>query len=222
MKNMKNYNVIAFDLDGTLTNPERGLIASFSYALDKMGIPYESKESLKRFIGPPLYDEWRRVYGFTQEKATEALLVFREFYAVYGWWDNEMYEGVPEMLNALRSSGKRLLLATSKPEIFAKKILDLFKISEYFDFIGGASTDKTRDKKHEVLEYGLDALGITDRSECILVGDRIYDAEGARVCGMDSLGVLYGHGSREEIEASGFTAVCESVSDIVKILVNYN
>lgn len=216
---MKKYDVIAFDLDGTLTNPERGLIASFVYALGKMGVDYGEKEELKRFIGPPIYEEWQRVFGFTPEESSEALLIFREYYSVYGWWDNEMYQGVPEMLRALCESGKKIILATSKPEVFARKILDLFDIAKYFDYVGGADTDKTRDKKHEVLAYSMASLGVTDTSRVILVGDRVYDAEGARACGVDSLGVLYGHGSREEIENSGFNYICESVEDIAKTLI---
>ena len=216
---MKKYDVIAFDLDGTLSDPSRGLIASFVYALKKMGVDYGEPESLKRFIGPPLYDEWQRVFGFTKEEAARALLIFREFYQVYGWWDNEIYDGVPKMLSDLKAAGKKIILATSKPEVFAIKILKMFDIAKYFDFIGGAATDKTRDKKAEVLEYSLNSIGITDRSGVILVGDRIYDAEGAGECGIDSMGVLYGHGSREEILSSGFTLIAETTADISKILI---
>lgn len=216
---MKKYDIIAFDLDGTLTDPAHGLILSFEYGLKKMGVDFGTKESLKRFIGPPLYDEWRSEFGFTPEQATEALRLFREYFAVYGWWDNEMYEGVPEMLARLKAAGKRIALATSKPEIFARQILNLFNLTEYFDFIGGASTDKTRDKKHEVLEYVLAGLGDPPRDTVILVGDRKYDAEGARLVGIDSMGVSYGHGSKEEIAASGFDLTVDSVSAIADALI---
>ena len=216
---MKKYDIIAFDLDGTLTNPERGLVASFVYALGKMGVDYGEKAKLKRFIGPPIYEEWQRCFGFTPEESTKALLVFREYYSVYGWWDNEIYPGVKEMLEKLKRAGKKIILATSKPEVFAKKILELFDISIYFDFIGGAATDKTRDKKSEVLEYGLQSIGARDRSRVILVGDRIYDAEGAKICGIDSLGVLYGHGSEEEVRSGGFTLVANTVEEIADILI---
>ena len=110
---MKKYDIIAFDLDGTLTNPERGLKESFAYALRKWNIPFSSKEELKRFIGPPLYEEWQRCYGLSPEQSAEMLLTFREFYAVYGWWDNEIYPGVPEMLRELKNRGKKIILATS-------------------------------------------------------------------------------------------------------------
>ena len=216
---MKKYDIIAFDLDGTLTNPERGLIASFVYALGKMGVDYGEKNELKKFIGPPIYEEWQRCFGFTPEESSKALLIFREFYSVYGWWDNEIYPGVKEMLEKLKNSGKKIILATSKPEIFAKKILELFDISKYFDFIGGAATDKTRDKKSEVLEYSIKSVGVSDKSKVILVGDRVYDSEGAIACGIDSLGVLYGHGSEEEIRSAGFTYIVNNVEDIANLLI---
>ena len=216
---MKKYDTIAFDLDGTLTNPERGLIASFVYALGKMGVDYGEKAELKRFIGPPIYEEWQRCFGFTPEESAKALLIFREYYSVYGWWDNEIYPGVKEMLERLKRAGKKIILATSKPEIFAKKVLDLFDISKYFDFIGGAATDKTRDKKSEVLEYSLHGVGVYDHSRAILVGDRIYDAEGAKLCGIDSLGVLYGHGSESEVRSAGFTYIVNNVDDIADLLI---
>ena len=216
---MKKYDTIAFDLDGTLTNPERGLIASFVYALGKMGVDYGEKAELKRFIGPPIYEEWQRCFGFTPEESAQALLIFREYYSVYGWWDNEIYPGVKEMLERLKRAGKKIILATSKPEIFAKKVLDLFDISKYFDFIGGAATDKTRDKKSEVLEYSLHGVGVYDHSRAILVGDRIYDAEGAKLCGIDSLGVLYGHGSESEVRSADFTYIVNNVDDIADLLI---
>ena len=214
---MKKYDIIAFDLDGTLSDPSHGLIASFVYALKKLGINYGTPEHLKRFIGPPIYEAWQEEFGFTPEESANALLIFREYYQVYGWWDNVLYPGVPEMLKELKEAGKTIVLATSKPEIFAKKILNLYDIAKYFDFIGGAATDKVRDRKHEVLEYSLNAVN-ADRTRAILVGDRIYDAEGARVCGIDSMGVLYGHGSREEISSAPFKFVAENVEDINKIL----
>lgn len=215
---MKEYKYVAFDLDGTLTDPESGLTSGFAYALTKMGIDYGDKKNLRRFIGPPLKAEFCAVYALTDSEAEECVRLFREYFSVYGWWDNKLYAGVPEMLSRLKTSGKKLLLATSKPEIFAKKILRLFDIEKYFDFIGGATLDHTRVEKSEVLNYSLDSFGAEDREACILVGDRIYDAQGARACSIDSIGVLYGHGSEEEISSSGFTYIAKTVSDIAKIL----
>ena len=214
---MKEYTAIAFDLDGTLTDPEAGLTSAFAYGLSKMGIDFGEKKNLRRFIGPPLKAEFMKVYGFNDAEAEECVRLFREYFSVYGWWDNKLYPGVPEMLSEFKSRGKKIILATSKPEIFAVKILRLFDIEKYFDFIGGATLDHTRVEKNGVLSYSLDSAG-ADREHSVLVGDRRFDAEGAAFCGIDSLGVLYGHGSREEIESAGFTYTAESVSDILKIL----
>ena len=215
---MKKYDIIAFDLDGTLTNPERGLVAGFRYAFDKLGVKYGKPESLKRFIGPPLFDEWKKCFGFDDDECNEALRVFREFYDVYGWRENDVYPGIPEMLSELKSSGKRLVVATSKPEMVANKVLRLFDLAKYFDFISTATIDKKRDKKCEVLKYALESIGSPDKDKCILVGDRVFDADGARLVGIDSLGVLFGHGSRAEIEGGGFNYIAESVAGILKIL----
>jgi phosphoglycolate phosphatase len=184
-----------------------------------MGQDVSDKEFLKRFIGPPLHDEWQQVYGFSPEEAAEAVRLFREFFSVYGWWDNELYDGIPEMLNTLKNRGKYIVLTTSKPEVFARKILELFDIAKYFDFIGGASTDRSRDKKWQVIEYVFENIGLRDRSRAILVGDRKYDAEGAALTGIDSLGVLYGHGSEEEIRTAGFTYVVSGVDDISELII---
>ncbi len=213
---MNDYEVIAFDLDGTLTDPEEGLTSGFAYALSKMQVPYESKKSLSRFIGPPLKAEFMTVYGFSDEEAEECVRLFREYFSVYGWWDNKLYDGIPEMLDTLKKNEKKLILATSKPEVFAKKILKLFNIDKYFDFIAGATLDHTRVEKSEVLAYALKSVG--EDGKAILVGDRKFDAHGAAACGIDSLGVLYGHGSLEEIENAGFTYIAQTVSDILKFL----
>lgn len=218
MKNDKKYDVIAFDLDGTIANPERGLIAGFEYTFDAFGLPYSGREELKHFIGPPLREEWQNYFGISRERAEAAVHLFRDYYSVFGWWDNELYAGIPEALRELKARGKRLTLATSKPEVFAKKILALFGIDDCFDFIAGAASDVVRDKKHEVLNYALENLGEPNRASCILVGDRKYDVEGARLCGIDSMGVLWGHGTRAELEAAGAGLIVESVAEMLEKL----
>ena len=215
---MKKYDIIAFDLDGTLSDPSRGFIAGCKYAFNKKGMKCEDDERLKRFIGPALFNEWQICYGLTPDEARETVMLFREYYSIYGWWDNEIYPGVREMLKALKARGKKLILATSKPEIFARKILEKFSLTEYFDFIGAATSNLKRERKWEVLEYALNGVGATYLSRCIMVGDRKYDAEGAAMCGIDSLGVLYGHGSRDELEAAGFKYICESCEEVLKII----
>lgn len=214
---MKKYDVIAFDLDGTLTDPERGLVDGFIYAFKKMGISdYGDRDSLRRFIGPSLYVVWQDEFGLNEKTVVDAIEKFREYYNIYGWWDNKVYSGVVEMLELLRAAGKTIVLATSKPENTAIKIMRLFGLDKYFDFMGGASGDN-RDHKWQVLDYSLNAVG-ADRSRAILVGDRIYDAEGAAKCGIDSLGVRWGHGSAEELETAGFTILANSPEEVANIL----
>ncbi len=215
---MKDYDVIAFDLDGTLSDPEQGLVDGFIYAFKKMGVTdYGDRDSLRRFIGPSLYVVWQNEFGFDEQTVLLAIDKFREYYNIYGWWDNKVYDGIFDMLAALKAAGKTVVLATSKPEDTALKIMKLFGLDKYFDFMGGAS-GVTRDHKWQVLDYSLNAVG-ADRSKAILVGDRMYDAEGAAKCGIDSLGVAWGHGSRAELESSGFTHIAETPADVVNYLI---
>lgn len=221
-ENMKKYDVIAFDLDGTLSDPARGLIQGFVYCFKKLNLPYESEEWLRRYIGPSLYEEWQEDFGFTPDEANAAIEVFREYYNVYGWWDNTLYPGIAEMLSALKLAGKTVVLATSKPLDTAKKVLELFGLTDCFDFIGGAGNHQN-DQKWQVLKWSLENVGIDvtrkdDLTRCILVGDRKYDAEGARIVGIDSMGVLYGHGDYEELSSSGFTYLVNTVDEISALL----
>ena len=214
---MKKYDFIAFDLDGTLSDPEHGLVEAFIYAFKKMGVKdYGDRDSLRRFIGPSLYEVWQDEFGFTKETVVDAIEKFREYYNIYGWWDNTLYDGIPEMLRELKARGKTVILATSKPEDTARKIIALFELGQYFDFQGGASGD-TRDHKWQVLEYSMRSVNALPEST-VLVGDRKYDAEGAKICGIDSIGVAWGHGSREELEASGFTHIVASPKELLEIL----
>lgn len=214
---MKEYSIIAFDLDGTLTDPENGLVEGFIYAFKKMGVTdYGSRDSLRRFIGPSLYEVWQDEFGFTKETVTDAIEKFREYYNIYGWWDNKVYHGIYELLARLKESGKTLILATSKPEDTAIKIMKLFGLDKYFDFLGGAKGDD-RDHKWQVLNYALNAVG-ADREKAILVGDRMYDAEGAKICGIDCLGVTWGHGGREELEKAGCTYIADTTEQTLELL----
>ena len=215
---MKKYSVIAFDLDGTLTNPERGQLSGFEYAFKKHGVAYPSRDWLKKYIGPPIHREWREEYGFTSEKVAEMIETYREYYNIYGWWDNEVYEGIVELLSGLKAAGKKIILATSKPEFIARKILTLFGLDGYFDFIGGAAEDETRHLKEEVLRYSLSSLGDYEPTEAVLVGDRKYDAEGAAMCGVGALGVSYGHGTADELATAGFITIADSPAAVADIL----
>ena len=212
---MKKYKVIAFDLDGTLSNPEKGQLTGFEYAFKKHGIKYPSREWLKKYIGPPIHDFWQEDFGLSLEKVIEMIESYREYFNIYGWRENELYEGIHEMLTSLKNSGYTLVVATGKPEGIANKILKRFDLTKYFVFIGGATEDESRHRKADILKYVLDNVG-AKAEDAILVGDRKFDAEGANALGADSVGVSWGHGSAEELENAGFTVIVNSPEEIVK------
>ncbi|MBQ8321831.1 MAG: HAD-IA family hydrolase [Clostridia bacterium] len=214
---MKKYEVIAFDLDGTLTNPERGQLTGFEYALKKHSITYPSREWLKRYIGPPIHDVWQLDFNLSFEKVVEMIETYREYYNVYGWRENDIYPDIHEMLSELKARGYKLAVATGKPEKIAKRILRLFALDSYFDFIGGASEDDSRHRKSDILRYVLEGVGESS-DKTVLVGDRRFDAEGARALGADCIGVLWGHGSKDELSAAGFDYIAESPSDVTEYL----
>lgn len=209
---------IFFDLDGTLTDPALGITNSLMYALDKFCIRVQNRAELYKFIGPPLVDMMMQEYGFSKEKAQEGLANYRVYFREKGIFENTVYDGIPEMLAMLQAHGYKLALATSKPEEFAKQILDHFELSKYFCFIGGSDMDGKRVAKDAVIAYVLDSLHITDPEKCIMVGDREHDVLGAKKCAMDCIGVLFGYGSRKELEAAGAAYIAESVADLSAIL----
>lgn len=210
-----SYKNILFDLDGTLTDPGEGITNSVMYALEKFNIKSTDKSELYKFIGPPLLDSFEKYYGFTKEMSRQALLYYREYFTKSGMFENEVYEGIEKLLISLRKRGKRLFVATSKPEIYSKQILNHFGLSKYFEFIGGSTLDeKGRIHKADVIEYVLENAGIVDRKSTIMIGDRHFDIEGAKKCGLDSIGVLYGYGDIDELTASKATYIAEKVEDI--------
>ena len=210
------YNYILFDLDGTLTDPGRGITNSVAYALNKFGITVADKSELYKFIGPPLTDSFEKYYGFSEADALIAVEYYREYFKPKGIYENEIYKGVPELLKSLKESGKSVILATSKPEIFAIEILKYFGIDGYFDFAAGATLDKTRNKKGDVIAYALESMNVTDKSQCLMIGDRDQDINGAKQNGIDSLGVLYGYGDENELSNAKSTYIAKTVEDIIK------
>lgn len=212
------YRTILFDLDGTLTDPGLGITNSFAYALEKLGLEVPDRKELYTIIGPPLKDCFIDRYGFSDEAAENAVKIFREYFSTKGLFENEVYEGIPEMLQKLRDEGKKVILATSKPEPFTFRILERFDLMKYFDFVAGATMDSTRVKKADVIAYALESCGITGLSEAVMIGDREHDIIGAKAHGMDSIGVLYGYGSREEHEKAGATRIAASVSELSAML----
>lgn len=214
---MKRYQYILFDLDGTITDPGLGITNSVMYALNKFGIS-DKRENLYKFIGPPLAQSFQTYYGFDEKKAKLGIQYYREYYTVDGIFENIVYDGVEEILKSLRQDGRKILMATSKPEKFANQILEHFHLSSYFDFVAGATMDESRVTKADVISYAIENFGITDLNEALMVGDREHDILGAKAVGIDSMGVLYGYGSREELEKAGAKYITETVKELSKLL----
>lgn len=215
------YKYAFFDLDGTITNPGVGITSAVAYALNHYNIDIEDKTTLYPFIGPPLIDSFMKYFDFTKEKAREAVGVYREYYSVKGLYENVVYEGVPEMLKRLKEQGVYICLATSKPELFAEKIINHYKLDIYFDMICGAAMDESRTKKAEVIRYAIDKINsstqtIIDKKEIVMIGDREHDILGAKEAQLDSIGVLYGYGSLEELVSAGATQIVSTTAEIAE------
>lgn len=211
------FNTILFDLDGTLTNPYMGITNGVIYALDKLGIDVPPRETLKSFIGPPLLDEFQRRFGMSADEAAEAVRLYREYYFNKGLYENELIDGTRELLEKLKAMGKRICLATCKPDVASEKILRHFGIDGFFDFVGAATLDGERRTKADVLRFVLENTG-ADVSDCVLVGDRMHDIVGAHDVGMKCIGVLVGFGSREEFSEYGADHVAEKLCDVLKFV----
>lgn len=214
---MKQY--LLFDLDGTLTDPMVGITSSVQYALEKFGIHVRYLKELIPFIGPPLAESFQKFYGFSKEDAEKAIQYYREYYAPKGIFENEVYEGIPEMLAHLTEAGFTLLVATSKPTVFARKVLKHFGMVDYFSFVGGSELDGSRTKKAEVISYILKTCGI-EAKEAIMIGDRRHDIEGGKACGLESVGVLYGYGTEQELTEAGADHIIRTVAELEDYLRN--
>ncbi|WP_019318861.1 HAD family hydrolase, partial [Streptococcus mutans] len=193
------YQTILFDLDGTLTNPALGITNSLVYALEKFNIEVTDKKELYRFIGPPLQDSFENFCHFSKEDSLKAVDFYRDYFRHKGLYENEVYQGIPDLLERLKAQGKKLLVATSKPERFARQILKHFELFDYFDLVAGASMDGSRRLKGDVIAHALTSAQVSDLSAAIMIGDREHDIIGAKKNGLDAIGVLYGFGNREEL-----------------------
>lgn len=214
----KDYEYILFDLDGTLTDPKEGITKSVAYALESFGIHVEDLDSLCKFIGPPLKESFMVYYGLDDAQGDQAVEKYRERFAVTGLFENKVYPGIREMLELLKEQGKTLLVATSKPSIYARQILEHFDLMKYFAFLSGSELDGTRVDKAEVITYALQENKIQDLSKVIMIGDREHDIIGANKNGIDSIGVLYGYGCREEFEKNHASYVAKQVEELKEIL----
>ena len=212
---MKQKHIL-FDLDGTLTDPMMGITKSVRYALNYYGIEVNDLNDLLPFIGPPLRDSFKEYYGFDESKANEAVEKYREYYKTDGIFDNKVYQGMVECLQTLKDNGKKLYVATSKPEFFAKQIIEHFSLSKYFEYVGGSEFN-SREKKAEVIEYVLKTNQI-DNDDIIMVGDRKHDIIGAHENKIPCVGVLYGYGTEDELKQYQADYLVSTVEELTELL----
>lgn len=197
------YTHFFFDLDGTVINSAPGITHSVQYAVRKMGIEPPPEKELTVFIGPPLALSFSKVFGMNNAQATQAVALYRENYRAGGMLECEVYEGIPQLLQALHDAGAVCVLATCKPHEFATKILRHLGLDGYFAFVSGPELDGTRGEKHEVIAHAMQTLGLTDPSRILMVGDRDNDVLGAAHHGIDCAGALWGFGSADELTDAG-------------------
>ncbi|HHX23540.1 MAG: HAD-IA family hydrolase [Tepidanaerobacteraceae bacterium] len=214
----KNYNVILFDLDGTITDSKQGIIKSIQYSLSSFGIIEKDTNKLQEFIGPSLAESFKKYYDFDDYSVKKAIVKYREYYAKKGIFENLVYPLIPELLQKLYEENRDLILATSKPEVYAEKVLNYFNLSIYFSLVVGSELDGTRVNKVEIISHALSRKGLKASESIVMIGDRKHDIIGAKNVGIDSVGVLYGYGSMEELESVNPTFVAKSVGDLWKIL----
>lgn len=216
------YHTVLFDLDGTLTDSQEGITKCVHYALEHFGIEETDYEKLKLFIGPPLDDMFMEIYGFTKEQAVEARWKYRERFQTVGMYENTPYDGIVEMLTELKAKGIKLGVATSKPEHFSRKILDKFEMTKYFDSISGADLEGNHVSKPDMIRVAMERLGkaANETEGVLMIGDRVFDVEGAHECGMPCVGVRFGFAKPGELEAAGAEYIVETVDELHKLLLD--
>lgn len=213
---MKNYKVVLFDLDGTLTDPKIGITKSVQHALQKAGVMVNDLDELEPFIGPPLQVSFQEIYGFNDTQITQAIRDYRERFTERGMFENKLYEDIPALLAHLKQQGYILTIATSKPTVFAEQIIKYFHLESYFDLVVGSHLDGSRSAKGEIIAEVLQQLDSYPKEQFIMIGDRKYDLIGARENQIDAIGVTYGFGSLEELKNEEPIYIVDHVNDLLK------
>ncbi|SMC31316.1 phosphoglycolate phosphatase [Oscillospiraceae bacterium] len=211
------YDLVLFDLDGTLTQSEFGIFSSVQYALEKFGIHETDPKNLRRFIGPPLYVSFSEFYGLTGDDGELAVKYYREVYEKDGYKEAPVYDGIKDTLKALKAKGKRLMVVTSKPQEMADRVVENVGVAEFFDAVVGPGREMLSPSKTDLINKALKLAG-SDGKDAVMVGDRKFDIEGANGAGIDSVGVLYGYGSREELETAGSTYIVDTPAQILDVV----
>ncbi|HIV68375.1 MAG TPA: HAD hydrolase-like protein [Candidatus Butyricicoccus stercorigallinarum] len=207
-------DILFFDLDGTLTDSGEGITNCVIHALRQQRWPIPDRDSLRRFIGPPLIESFQGIAGMSAAQAAQAVTDYRARYSTVGLFENRAYDGIIDMLAALQAAGKRLFMVTSKPEVYSVRIAERFGLAPYLEQICGATLDGRINSKDAVVRLALERAGNPDPSTVEMIGDRLHDVEGARQYGIDCTYVLYGFGTREEAEAHRAAHIVATVDEL--------
>lgn len=210
---------ILFDLDGTLTNPKVGIVNSILFALEKLSINEPNIDELETFIGPPLRESFVARYNLTESSADLAMNYYREYFSVKGLYENEVYQDIPALLEFLFDNKYKLFVATSKPTVYAEKIIEHFNLSQYIVKTIGSNLDNTRTDKSEVISHVLSTFGL-QTGNSVMIGDRKFDIIGAKNNSIKSIGVTYGYGTLEELQLHKPDFIVNNCSEIKAILLN--
>lgn len=218
---MNKFNTVLFDMDGTVANSKPGILRSIKLAFDKKGLKY-TQSVLDKMIGPPFRLSMKMFFGLEGEPVEDFIEIYRKEYEARGYLESVLYDGVTDMLKSLKSGGIRVAMATSKPIKFTNMMIDAFKIREYFDFIGGATSDSAGETKADVIKLCFNALDITqkDKENVLMVGDRLYDVEGAHQCGIKCAGALWGYGDIDEFKEYKADFILDKPGDVVNLVLN--
>ncbi|MBP5707327.1 MAG: HAD hydrolase-like protein [Spirochaetales bacterium] len=216
---MLNFTNILFDFDGTICDTSIGIFASMRKVCAKYNLPF-GNDTFVKMIGPSLEEGFTKYFRLPQNEIQNAVNIYREYYSAEGMFICEPYSGIKELILALRASGKRVFVATSKPEVYTKRIIERKGIADLFDFVGGSDIEeKIRFNKADVINYVLAENSLSDKRDSVLmIGDRFYDINGAHSAGLKAIGVLWGFGDRTELEQSGADYICETVEEVKKLL----
>lgn len=213
------YKNILFDLDGTLTDSKPGIVKGVQYALRCCGIDEPDLEKLTSFVGPPLYKSFMSYLDCSEEDAKEVVECYREYYAETGLYENALYEGIDILLYNLKEKGYKIILASSKPRIFVKRVLSYFRIMRYFDIVEGSELDGKNTDKEELIAHILEKWNLK-AEECVMIGDRMHDIQGAKANGMDSIAVGYGYGTQDELSGAAPTHLFSTIEELKNFFLN--
>lgn len=215
---MKKYDYFLFDLDGTLVASAESVRVSLEHAMEVLRLPCPDLSDYSEYVGPPLEDTFRGMCAVPEELIPKAMELYRTYYDEAGQKHSRLFDGVTEMLTVLRERGKKLAICTSKNETVAGTVADVMGLTPYFDAICGSLLDGSRKNKADLIPYALKALGCTDQVKAVMVGDTHFDAHGAKLAGVDFLGVTYGYGTKEGMEACGAACFADSPAEITGFL----